>query len=50
MAARAMIEMFGDEVEERVLERLEEVRKRGDEPNIAFWEALLDEIKMVRVN
>ena len=43
MAAKAMVEMFEDEVEERVSERLEEVRKEGG--NVAYWETLLDEIK-----
>ena len=50
MAARAMIEMFGDEVQDRVSERVEEVRKEGDGQSIAFWETLLDEINNVREN
>ena len=44
MAARAMIEMFGDDVVKRVSERLSEIRAEGGEDRTLFWETLLDEI------
>ncbi len=44
MAARALMEMFGDDVVERVTERLSEVRFEGGEDPIRYWETLLDEI------
>ena len=46
MAARALIEMFGGDVEERVTEQLEDIRQEGDAQSIAFWETLLHEIKV----
>jgi len=48
MAATALMEMFGDDVEERISERLEEVRSDGDNQHTRFWETLLDEIRRRR--
>jgi len=48
MAATALMEMFGNDVEERVSERLEEVRSDGNNQHTRFWKTLLDEIRRQR--
>ena len=49
LAATALKEMFGDDVEDRVAERLEEIRGKDSDQQTRFWEVLLDEIRRRRV-
>ena len=44
MGARALMEMFGDDVVTQVSRRLSEVRAEGGKDRVRYWETLLEEI------